>query len=239
VEGKLLIYLCQASQYTEQGDTGDMAATDEEYIRQATEAWEEAVKIAYSEDGWKEEKRDSKTGDVVESKKVTAGGKAGRKVYRSKTRLQAPPALIIKAMSETDKVCEWNKTLLESRVLRKINDKASITYQVTADGGGGMVSSRDFVYCAISGTRDGAFIMGGRSVDYPAAPSSSKIVRAVNGPGCQMILPCEDDPNSCIVIWIMDCDYKGWMPQSVLDIAMPIAQIQFFDCLRKLAQANK
>ena len=38
-----------------------LVAQDEEYTRQATEAWEEAVKIAYSEDGWKEEKKDSKT----------------------------------------------------------------------------------------------------------------------------------------------------------------------------------
>merc|ERR1712222_240077 len=38
--------------------------------------------------------------------------------------------------------------------------------------------------------------------------------------------------------WV-DCDYKGWMPQSVLDIAMPIAQTQFIECLKKLAQKLK
>ena len=32
---------------------------------------------------------------------------------------------------------------------------------------------------------------------------------------------------------------QGWMPQSVLDIAMPIAQTQFIDCVRKLADKLK
>jgi len=54
-----------------------------------------------------------------------------------------------------------------------------------------------------------------------------------------MILPVTGDANSCTFIWLMDCDYKGWMPQSVLDIAMPIAQTQFIDCLKKLAQKLK
>ena len=107
---------------------------------------------------------------------------------------------------------------------------------MTSDGGGGMVSSRDFVYAAKTGYKGDVFVMGGRSVDYKDAPSSSKIVRceslppvcklwmtslifvclsrrAINGPGCQMILPVAGDANSCTFIWLMDCDYKGWMPQ--------------------------
>ena len=40
-----------------------------------------------------------------------------------------------------------------------------------------MVSSRDFVYCAKTGFKGDVFVMGGRSVDYKDAPSSSKIVR--------------------------------------------------------------
>ena len=31
---------------------------------------------------------------------------------------------------DTDKVTEWNKTLLQSKLLHKINDDYSITYQV-------------------------------------------------------------------------------------------------------------
>jgi len=37
----------------------------------------------------------------------------------------------------------------------------------------------------------------------------------------------------------MDCDYKGWMPQSILDVAMPVAQTQFLENIRKLAEKLK
>merc|ERR1712013_905569 len=157
---------------------------DAECIKQASEAWEEAIRIAESTSGWKEVKHDKKTGDIVESCK----NEKGRKVYRCKAVVAAPPALLIAAMRDTDKVTEWNKTLLQSKLLHRINDDFSITYQVTSDGGGGMVSSRDFVYAAKTGYKGDVFVMGGRSVDYKDAPSSSKIVRAINGPGCQMIL---------------------------------------------------
>ena len=33
--------------------------------------------------------------------------------------------------------------------------------------------------------------------------------------------------------------FQGWMPQRVLDIAMPIAQTQFIDCVRDLAKKLK
>ena len=32
---------------------------------------------------------------------------------------------------DTDKVVEWNKTLLQSKLLKRINDDFSITYQVS------------------------------------------------------------------------------------------------------------
>jgi hypothetical protein len=34
----------------------------------------------------------------------------------------------------------------------------------------------------------------------------------------------------------MDCEYKGWIPNSILEIAMPMAQLQFVECVRKLAE---
>ena len=49
-----------------------------EYIKQASEAWEEAIRIAESKEGRKEEKNDKKTGDIVESRK----NEKGKKIYR-------------------------------------------------------------------------------------------------------------------------------------------------------------
>ena len=114
--------------------------------------------------------------------------------------------------------------MTEAKVLKTINNEVAITYQVrkelnrfcyyinkyfqvTSDGGGGMVSARDFVYVSKKAYKGAVFVMGGRSVEFKEAPSSSKIVRAVNGAGCQMVSPTED-PNVVELLWLMDCDYK-------------------------------
>ena len=39
-----------------------------------------------------------------------------------------------------------------------------------------------------------------------------------------------------ILRWLMDCEYKGWIPKSVLEIAMPYAQMQFVESVRDLAK---
>jgi len=214
-------------------------STDAEYIKEIEEALEEGLELARSTDGWKEEKHDKKTGDIVESKKNSKG----RKVYRCKAKVKMPLKTLANAIKDCDKVTEWNNTLTESKSLKKLNDKVMISYQVTTEGGGGLVSSRDFVYGSkadyIEGPHGEVFVMGGKSVDFPDAPKSSKIVRAINGPGCQMVSPVEGEPDLVEFLWLMDCDYKGWVPTSILDIAMPIAQTQFIDSVRKLAEKSE
>ena len=78
---------------------------------------------------------------------------------------------------------------------------------MTSDGGGGLVSARDFVYVSKKGYDGLTFVIGGRSVEYREAPVQGKIVRAHNGPGCQMVTPTSE-PNLCHFLWLMDCDYK-------------------------------
>ena len=80
-----------------------------------------------------------------------------------------------------------------------------------------MVSARDFVYVSKKDYKGKVFVMGGRSVEFKEAPSSSKIVRAVNGAGCQMVTPTED-PNVVELLWLMDCDYKVWEVEHILMI---------------------
>ena len=45
-----------------------------------------------------------------------------------------------------------------------------------------------------------------------------------------------DNENVCEFIWLMDCEYKGWIPSSILDLAMPMAQLQFVESVRKLVE---
>ena len=40
----------------------------------------------------------------------------------------------------------------------------------------------------------------------------------------------------CEFIWLMDCDYRGMIPTSIIEIAMPLAQLQMIECINKLAE---
>ena len=119
---------------------------DSDYIKTAEEAWQEAIDIAQSEEGWKEEKSDKNTvgwdvlvlkpsicyfkGDTVESRKNSKG----KKIYRCKARIEMPARVLIEAMSDTDRLTEWNKTLTQAKVLKVLNEECSISYQVRSLG---------------------------------------------------------------------------------------------------------
>ena len=52
-----------------------------------------------------------------------------------------------------------------------------------------------------------------------------------------MIKPIAGEANKCGLYWLMDCEYKGMIPASVLSLAMPLAQLQFIECVREMAKA--
>merc|ERR1712183_1258271 len=189
----------------------------------------ESINIVKS-DGWKVEKENKANNVLVECKKNSKG----KKIYRCKAKIDMPAKLLVDAIKDTDRVTTWNYTLTEARVLKRISDTVAISYQITTDAAGGMVSARDFIYLSQLGYDGEEFIMGGKSVEFENGPKNSEIVRAINGPGCQTVSPCTGDPNSCNFMWLMDCEYKGMMLQSILDIALPIAQTSFVECIKKL-----
>ena len=94
-----------------------------------------------------------------------------------------------------------------------------------------------YLFCIFRGYKGDVFVSAGCSIDYPDAPQDSKIVRAWNGPGGQMIKPIAGEASKCELYWLMDCEYKGMIPASVLSLAMPLAQLQFIECVREMAKA--
>lgn len=53
--------------------------------------------------------------------------------------------LLLKLFYDIEKIPKWNPTVLESKIIRKIDKYTDISYQVSASGGAGLVSSRDFI----------------------------------------------------------------------------------------------
>jgi len=207
---------------------------DSDYLRVVDDAWTEALSLARAKEGWKLHSEDKNSGDVLE----TTTNAKGKKIWRVTARIEMPSSILVEALRDTDSMATWNSSLKEAKVLKKINDKVTISYQVTASGG--PVSSRDFVYVSKAEYSGDEFIMGGCSVESDSAPVNSNIVRAVNGPGCHIVSPDKTCAKAaCHVTWLMDCDYKGWIPQSVMNAAMPFALNMFVDSVRKLATMRK
>lgn len=91
-----------------------------------------------------------------------------------------------------DNLTSWNTTLTQSKILKTVNSDTRVTYQVTSEGGGGVVSARDFVYGSKSLESGNKMIIGGLSVIVEEQPEVKGIVRAVHGPGCQMVIDIGD-----------------------------------------------
>jgi len=208
-----------------------MALTDSEYLALAQEAWDEAVPLVEEEEGWKVEKG-SKEGPYIVESKLKDGTK--RKVYRCKATVEMSQEDMIQAIRDVEKSLEWNNTLTESKVLKKINDDVKISYQVSTSAAGGLVSAREFVAIAKAGWKGDVFYYACKGVDYEEAPKDHSLVRAIIGPGCHVVKSM--GASSCHVTWLLDCQYGGSMPQSIVDLALPTAQTQFIDSMKKFAE---
>ena len=106
----------------------------------AHNAFEDAYNLLISEGDWKEVKK-TETGDTV----VTKKNSSGKPIYRVKAVIDCAPATLIAQMKAVSKQTQWNKTLTKCEVLSELSEDVMVTYQVTTEGGAGLVSARDFV----------------------------------------------------------------------------------------------
>ncbi|XP_055303522.1 steroidogenic acute regulatory protein-like [Sitodiplosis mosellana] len=91
---------------------------------------------------WKVEKIITSTGDKIQSIQRKKFGK----IYRLTAQMNLPAkTLLHKLYYGIDGIPTWNPTVLEARILKKIDNHTDITYSVSAPGGGGLVDSRDFI----------------------------------------------------------------------------------------------
>ncbi|XP_058829453.1 steroidogenic acute regulatory protein-like [Topomyia yanbarensis] len=113
---------------------------DEEFKKMGTECVRKAYDLLESTD-WKLEKVTSK-GDTIQS---CTQDKLG-KIYRLTGKIHYPARKLLQELYyKIEDVPNWNPTLLESKIIRKIDSHTDISYQATIGGGGGLVKSRDFV----------------------------------------------------------------------------------------------
>jgi len=205
--------------------------TDAELMKICQDAFDEAFEILYSEEDWKEEKKNDK-GDLVVSRKTKSGDGDSKKIYRVTAVIDIDTKKLANKLADTSDLTNWNKTLVKHEMIKKLGDGVELTYQVT--GGQGPVSSRDFVLVFKSAWKGDTFVQAGRSVDIPDAPTTKGAVRAENGPTGTVVKPLPDGKTE--FRWLMDCEYKGMIPTGILNMVMPTVQLDFVACVRDLAK---
>uniref|UniRef100_A0A182JX42 START domain-containing protein n=1 Tax=Anopheles christyi TaxID=43041 RepID=A0A182JX42_9DIPT len=113
---------------------------DEEFKKMGTECVRKAYALLES-DGWKIEKVTAK-GDTIQSCQQDKIGK----IYKLTAKIHYPARKLLQELFyKIEDVPKWNPTLLESKIIRKIDSHTDISYQATIGGGGGVVKCRDFV----------------------------------------------------------------------------------------------
>ena len=156
---------------------------------------------------WKEEKRLESTGDVVYSKVVK-----GKKLFKVHVSLasreenlfffletkacevhcprifaqgtvDAPAKFLLEELFfGIETAPAWNPQLAECKTVQAVDSHTDVSYQVSAEAAGGVISTRDFVNLRHWGTRTGddgetVYITSGASVKHPAMPPQPKRVR--------------------------------------------------------------
>ncbi|XP_039507514.1 steroidogenic acute regulatory protein, mitochondrial isoform X2 [Pimephales promelas] len=197
------------------------------YLRRGEEALNEALEIVESKDGWKPEMAEN--GDVIYSK-VLVGN---RKVFRLEAELDASPEELHDILFvRVEEMHEWNPNIRRIRVLKHVGRNTMVTHEVSAETAGNLIGQRDFLSVRHSSKSESRVYLGGAATQFESLPPQPGFVRAEDGPTCIILQPLQDHPERTHFIWLLNMDVKGWLPQSLVNKALPRAQADFTKHLR-------
>lgn len=167
-------------------------------------------------------------GDQIFSQKLPKG----EKVFRLRGIVEAPLNLLFDVLYHgLDDFASWNPSIKESRILQKINSNSDVIYQMTAEIGKGLVSSRDFVMLRHFAERGGYYVIVTESVKDFNTPSKKNVIRGENGPGCwalRQVAAFETE-----VQWLLNTNIRGWLPQLAVDSTLTTVMSDYMISLRK------
>ncbi|CAG5053223.1 unnamed protein product [Parnassius apollo] len=225
--------------------------TIDEYKQQAEESMQNAWRILNLPD-WRLEKRGKHRGDIVESRTTDQFGK----VYKFTGVVECPAKFLYEEFkNNVTNIAEWNPTILKTEYIKEVGPGIDLTYQVTAGGGGGLITPRDFVILRRTAqlTREGkvtesepyCYITSGVSVQVPGYPPQKDMVRGHNKVGCWIMRPKTTQTAGgkieeyTVFQWLMSCDLKGKIPQFILDAAFATVMLDHIVHVRKFAAESK
>ena len=86
---------------------------------------------------------------------------------------------------------------------------------------------RDFVSVRHWRTKDKVIMSARVGVHHPDCPPSRKHVRGHNKPGGWFFAPSSEGADHCLFGWLMCTDLRSWLPQALIDKAIPKMLMDF------------
>ncbi|KAK7904636.1 hypothetical protein WMY93_017243 [Mugilogobius chulae] len=132
---------------------------------------------------------------------------------------------------KVEEMHQWNPSIQQIRVLQRVGPETMITHEVSAETAGNLIGQRDFLSVRHSCKHQSRVYLGGTAIKLEAFPPQSGF-----GGGwttCIIIEPAEECPGRSKFTWLLNMDVKGWLPKSLVNQAIPRAQLDFTRHLRR------
>ncbi|XP_063077535.1 uncharacterized protein star2 [Engraulis encrasicolus] len=204
-------------------------------VQQGREALHTALAILDDPRGWRTEI--AQDDGVVVYSKVLPGAK---KVFRMEAELEASPEELHDILfARVEDMNAWNPSISGIRILRQIDTDTMVTHEVSAETAGNLIGQRDFLSVRYCSREDERVYLSGAPTLMDSMPPQRGFVRAEDGPTCIILEPSDNDTRKSRMIWLLNMDVKGWLPTSLVNQALPQAQVDFTRHLRRrLAESS-
>ncbi|XP_040885107.1 steroidogenic acute regulatory protein [Toxotes jaculatrix] len=204
------------------------------YVQQGQEAMRKALSMLEDKEGWKVEITEN-NGDVICSK-VMLGA---RKVFRLEAVLEASvDELYDLLFVRVEEMHQWNPSIQHIKVLKRVGPETIVTHEVSSETAGNLIGQRDFLSVRHSCKQKSSVYLGGAAIQLESFPPQAGFVRAEDGPTCIIIQALDGDTRKSRFTWLLNMDVKGWLPKSIVNQALPRAQLDFTRHLRRRLTAS-
>ncbi|KAK5850972.1 hypothetical protein PBY51_001800 [Eleginops maclovinus] len=204
------------------------------YIQQGEEAMRKALCVLEDTKGWMVEITESE-GDVICSKVLPGAGK----VFRLEAVLEASVEELYDLLFvRVEEIHQWNPNIQHIKVLKHVGPETKITHEVSAETAGNLIGQRDFLSVRHSCKQKSSVYLGGAAIQLASFPPQAGFVRAEDGPTCIIIQTLGNETGKSRFTWLLNMDVKGWLPKSIVNQALPRAQLDFTRHLRRRLTAS-
>ncbi|KAG8194401.1 hypothetical protein JTE90_011013 [Oedothorax gibbosus] len=175
--------------------------------------------------GWKEESKNEK--DVLYSKNIPEIGKVFK--YEGIVEVDAE-TINDKLYYNIERSPEWNNSVDKVDVIQTVDNQTNIVRIITRNRF--FVSSREFVHLRKWKKVGDSFVHSTFSIDHPEVPSDLSFTRGEHRFCTYVIQPLKEDPSKTRLVWLMQVNLKGWLPQQIIDQAVSFGMESHFEDIR-------